>query len=627
MRGMPRARFLALLLLCLPLTSARAVDEKRVNAAIDRGVTALRRMQSPYGKWAHVRTGATALAALTLLECEVPPADPAIKAAARVLRREAPLMTDTYSVALSILFFDRLGDPKDIPLIESLMVRLLAGQQASGAWSYQCPNLSPKEMTRLQGIVDRSRELTTKPGGARPTAEKKRTVEDLSPEIRRQLESISRMPPRGGAATVGLGGDNSNTQFAVLALWVGRRYGVPIEGALTRINLYFRSQQNADGGWSYSDHAITVREKSTPAMTCAGLLGLAVAHGVGLEWLEEKGKARGGAKPGKDTRIRTPDIKKDLALQSGLLALSTAVGVPTRGRAPVPVVRGHGFYFLWSLERVGVVLDLKTIGGKNWYEWGTEVLLANQMADGTWRAAHADGGADTCFALLFLKRSNLATDLTTRLGKKVGDVSKELRSGGVGGSALKGGAASRLPSGFEPVKGSSTGTRKPPPEGKPGPLPGETEAARLANEVLEAPAGRQGDLLDKLSSTRGVENTQALRAVIARAEAEVSEKARKALAMRFAHLKPTTLTVYLKHEDDEFRQAAALALGMKESREQVPDLIRALSDREPRVVRAARASLKAITRQDFGPEPGASKAEQARAIAQWELWWASHRGS
>jgi hypothetical protein len=365
-------------------------------------------------------------------------------------------------------------------------------------------------------------------------------------------------------------------------------------------------------------------------MTCAGLLGLAVAHGLAAELIEDREKAGADSKADPKTgrkappRLRKIDVKKDRSMQIGMLALSTSVGRPGLGLMP----RGGDwgpYYYLWSLERVSVALDLKTIGGKDWYGWGTEVLLRTQGGNGLW-VGGCGPGPDTCFALLFLRRSNLATDLTTRLGKKVGDLAKELRSGGVGGAGLKGGAASRVPSDFEPVKNPDTGTHKPTPS-KPEPLPKDTEAARLAKEVLDAPADRRGDLLDKLSSTRGVENTQALRAVIARAEEEVRQKARKALAMRFAHLKPTTLTVYLKHEDDEFRQAAALALGMKESREQVPDLIRTLSDPEPMVVRAARASLKALTRQDFGPEPGDSKAERARAIAQWELWWASNRGS
>src|ERR1700732_2336492 len=80
-----------------------------------------------------------------------------------------------------------------------------------------------------------------------------------------------------------------------------------------------------------------------------------------------------------------------------------------------PIVDGKAFYFLWSLERLAVALDLNTIGGKDWHAWGTEILIDNQQPDGTWRGAYGEGGADTCFALLFLRRANFAKDLTTNL--------------------------------------------------------------------------------------------------------------------------------------------------------------------------------------------------------------------
>ena len=76
--------------------------------------------------------------------------------------------------------------------------------------------------------------------------------------------------------------------------------------------------------------------------------------------------------------------------------------------------------FLWCLERVAVIYDLKTIGDKDWYAWGSQVILENQRPDGSWIDAHGDV-CDTCFALLFLTRANLAKDLTesirTRGGK------------------------------------------------------------------------------------------------------------------------------------------------------------------------------------------------------------------
>ena len=67
-----------------------------------------------------------------------------------------------------------------------------------------------------------------------------------------QIENINRRGP--GAAQGGRDGhgdDNSNTQFATLALWVARRHGLPVDHALARIDSRFRHSQGADGGWGY----------------------------------------------------------------------------------------------------------------------------------------------------------------------------------------------------------------------------------------------------------------------------------------------------------------------------------------------------------------------------------------
>ena len=79
-------------------------------------------------------------------------------------------------------------------------------------------------------------------------------------------------------------------------------------------------------------------------------------------------------------------------------------------------------YFLWSVERVGVLLNLKTIGGKDWYRWGMEPLLATQDRDGSWWGRGNGTTApviDTSMALLFLKKSDLLPDLRETLQKRL----------------------------------------------------------------------------------------------------------------------------------------------------------------------------------------------------------------
>src|SRR5262249_40686681 len=100
--------------------------------------------------------------------------------------------------------------------------------------------------------------------------------------------------------------------------------------------------------------------------------------------------------------------------------------------------------------------------------------------------------------------------------------------------------------------------------------------------------------------------------------------ARDALADRLTRMTANTLREKLRDEDVEVRRAAALACAMKDDRAQVPALIELLEDREPLVVRAARAALKSLTEQDFGPEADATRAERTKAVAAWKAWWAKN---
>src|SRR5262249_13332568 len=90
---------------------------------------------------------------------------------------------------------------------------------------------------------------------------------------------------------------------------------------------------------------------------------------------------------------------------------------PGKGRAGALKIGADSLgdlYWLWSLERVGVIYSLSTIGGKDWYAWGAGLLVPAQADDGSWLGGQGQV-VDTCFALLFLRRVNVAKDLTRQL--------------------------------------------------------------------------------------------------------------------------------------------------------------------------------------------------------------------
>jgi hypothetical protein len=313
----------------------------RVNRAIDRGVESLRLMGTPPGYERHV-----GLLGLTLLECGGSKKDPGVRRLADLVRGQRNL-DRTYELALGILFLDRLGDPGDEEIIYTFGQRLLAGQDPSGSWSYVCR--------------PRPARAPVAPKPARPSA------------------SV-RHPPT----------DNSNTQFAVLGLWVAQRHGLSVSSALSSAARYFRESQREDGSWTYT----TRSEHHKHSMTCAGLMCLATEYG------SYPGPSGG--------RRRRPAVQtSDPAIIRGLGFLDRAfAGIAAGGR-----IDSHGrLYFLWSLERVAAVYDLDLVGGREWYPWAAEWLLGRQHADGSW-SDDGPGAISTCFALLVLRRSNLAQDL------------------------------------------------------------------------------------------------------------------------------------------------------------------------------------------------------------------------
>jgi len=148
------------------------------------------------------------------------------------------------------------------------------------------------------------------------------------------------------------------------------------------------------------------------------------------------------------------------------------------------------------------------------------------------------------------------------------------------------------------------------------------EADRLRAEMASATEARRGELLGKIQEGKGLGYTQVLAEVIAGLPEGKRARARQALAERLTRMTIPTLRDKLKDENPEIRRAAALACAMREEMRTIPDVIALLDDSEPLVTRAARAALKSLAGQDFGPAANASRAERKEAVRQWREWWA-----
>ncbi len=430
--------------------------QKEIDAAIAKGVEYLKSTLDDSG---HVtkdganRVGAAALIGLTLVSCGVPADDPKVQGILKRVRAEAPELRQTYDLAVCIWLLDLVDQPSDRDLIRSMAARLIAGQGEGGGWDYACKTLSAEHQEQLLSLLAQqtqpligaadSQSPPAKGPGKQPPPKGDRgtVVTDVAalPVLKFQPGQQLKRPTRRE--------DNSLTQFAVLALWVAQKHGIPAQRSLAMAEARFRSSQLPAGGWGYTWGINTWQD----SMTCAGLVGLATGKGVqpgeaagkdkavgdlgkdpeierALKYLggrlrklgmplpkEERGKVEAEASLLRDKLQSAPQAERP-ALQQRLDELDELL---QRGKAMganrLIHANAHGdLYFIWSVERVAVLYGLRTIGGTDWYGWGVDILLPTQAADGKWTDTHSSP-VDTCFALLFLKRVNVAQDLTKAL--------------------------------------------------------------------------------------------------------------------------------------------------------------------------------------------------------------------
>ncbi len=582
--------------------AARAATQKEIDQSIKLGADALKARFATGSATGDASLGPACLAGLAMLEAGVPPTDRAVKAVADRVRNEAYDQTATYPVALCLMFLDRLGDPADAVRIQILGVRLLAGQTAAGGWGYPTvPAPTADEQKWLRAIA-----------GAPPAGK-------LHPDVERYAQALAAgRPATGGGAA---GDDNSNTQFGVMAVWMSRKHGVPAEAALELIEKRFVATQDArTGNWAYSGNVIGPGGSSSPAMYCAGLLGMATA--VARREERRKGdpakpppKPKDPAKANdpfynppapaaapKKEEVKPPTDLRDAAVQRAFAGLGATIAERIRAGQGLfsaqngGMGHGHGdLYFLWSLERVGVVFGLDKIGGFDWYDLGSTALVRSQGADGLWTVGGYAAEINTAFAVLFLCRSNLAKDLSSKVQKD--PTSTEMRAG-----------ATPSPTDVLPLRPSAVAA---PVLDLPNPTGDEAIAA--ASRLLKAPAADWKKLLDAARDAKGPTHTRALVVLANNTDGDRKRDTREALAERLCRMTPDTLRGMLKANEPELRRAAALACAMKDDKAHVPDLVDAMGDAEGTVVRAARAGLKSLTGKDFA------------TAAEWRDWLAKEK--
>ncbi|MCD4824261.1 MAG: DUF4159 domain-containing protein [Phycisphaerae bacterium] len=183
-------------------------------------------------------------------------------------------------------------------------------------------------------------------------------------------------------------GDNSNAQFALLGLHQAANAGVKVPKRVwQRSSKHFINGQNRDGGWGYMSRG----EKSYGSMTAAGIASLYIC-GQSLAVGRDR-TFQDGAYPG------CGKYSRNVVLAKGLKWMTKKFSVkrnPNRG--------SWYYYYLYGLERVGMISGRHAFGSHDWYREGAAELISRQNAAGHWGRGRQM--YQTAFAVLFLAKGN-----------------------------------------------------------------------------------------------------------------------------------------------------------------------------------------------------------------------------
>ncbi|MCE9636176.1 MAG: hypothetical protein K8T90_10780 [Planctomycetes bacterium] len=351
-----------------------------VDQAIDRGVAHLRTLQkddgtfAPYGGYP---IGSTALGAYTLASCGASLADPQLERALAQLLTTTP--EKTYDRAVALMAFERAYTPEG------------------------------------------ERDLTTDDGA-------RALRRDLPPDRRAWCERVAAAIEKSGPQLGSWGyptpgrvtpnTDSSNTQYAALGLHAASRMNIPVaEATWLGLIRHFEMHHEKDGPKGQvsileEGHAIprtggyvptpvdvqavagfnySVREPRVwGSMTCAGIGSIAIAR---HELLRMKAKSFG---------MKDQAAAEQLIL-GGWAWLDRHWGVD---RHPLHPGGEWYYYWLYALERAGILTNVLRVGNRDWYFDGAMEILARQKEDGSWdERGGNEHTTETCFALLFLKRA------------------------------------------------------------------------------------------------------------------------------------------------------------------------------------------------------------------------------
>lgn len=380
-------------------------------------------------------------------------------------------------------------------------------------------------------------------------------------------------------------GDTSMTQYGVLGLWAADKSGLetPIE-AWERVANWLLRTQDPGGGWGYQGNdpgsfSLVAQTEIRPSLSAAGLgsLFICTQHlGLNEPAEAEKTSIPSPLKPvGKSPRERSQNVSTRTVEEAKARAKGWFKAHYTM--SPPQWMQ----YYMYAFERYQAFREIApgepAADSLPWYDDGVKALAERQHADGSWASAPVHHYlADTSFAVLFLLRSTKQSIQRTQ---------------SLDGGLLAGGRG--LPVGAADVLLGPGGVRAKP---------------------LAGPAEQLLSIMEDPQNSDFAAAVEALETSFTNKQEELSQHAQK--------LRELTGT-----GSPEARAAVLRALARTRNLDEVPLLIEALNDSDPRVFGAAYDGLRFISRKFDGVGHATGEDEQTRQAAreQWKAWFQSIR--
>jgi hypothetical protein len=436
-----------------PQADAAAKLAGDMQTAVTKGVLWLSAQQQPDGSWNYdnkplqlpafpMKSGVTGLCALALLKCGVSPDEPVLQKAFAFIHKEG--FSWTYEVGCILLALEakanfdpnrkvivapgnpggattvergpakgkkprkRGVDPADRKLGERCVKWLIEHQRETGLWRYGAG--SDEDVSNAQyamlGLDAAERMGLTVPRNVYAKVAQ-RLVDIQFRVLEGDKDKVVESFPVPGA-------DNSYREL--------KKIEAKLLKEIKRIDKKFAKKEEGErdkAGMDRSDHVQTAERKAAERimetmekgkMTPRGWMYF--PDGTGMIWQKTvTGSLTSSALASlfickarlEGTTAWRGDLPRKVAQACRDGAAWLALHFSVSANPGVPL---HQLYYLYGLERAGVLGLIHKFGKHDWFDAGARRLVSQQQRSGAWLGSGSTSGVvpDTCFALLFLSR-------------------------------------------------------------------------------------------------------------------------------------------------------------------------------------------------------------------------------